>query len=101
LARPARGWFFGFQLPVLRPIDGRILNLVLTPGHGDDRAPVLALREGAEGGVTLGDLGDRGKERATEWAEEAGLLLLTRAEAPEKKSLLAQVRQGSETSFSQ
>ena len=99
--KTSKGWFFGFKLPVLRHMDGRMVNLVLTPGHGDDRAPVLALLEGVEGGVTLGDLGYRGKERATEWAEEAGMLVLTRADAPEKKSLLAQVRQGIETSFSQ
>jgi IS5 family transposase len=99
--KTSKGWFFGFKLHVLRHIDGRIVNLVLTPGNWDDRAPVLALLEGVEGGVTLGDLGYRGKERATEWAEEAGRLVLTRADAPEQKSLLAQVRQGIETSFSQ
>jgi IS5 family transposase len=97
----SKGWFFGFKLHVLRHIDGRIINLVLTPGNWDDRAPALALLEGVEGGVTLGDLGYRGKERAAEWAEEAGMLVLTRADAPEKKHLLAQVRQGIETSFSQ
>jgi IS5 family transposase len=100
LGKTSKGWFFGFKLHVLRHSDGRIVNLVLTPGNWDDRTPVLALLEGVEGGVTLGDLGYRGKERATEWAEEAGMLALTRADAPEKKYLLAQVRQGIETSFS-
>jgi IS5 family transposase len=99
--KTSKGWFFGFKLHVLRHMDGRIVNLVLTPGNWDDRAPVLALLEGVEGGVTLGDLGYRGQERAAEWAEEAGMLVLTRADAPEKKHLLAQVRQGIETSFSQ
>jgi IS5 family transposase len=99
--KTSKGWFFGFKLHVLRHIDGRIVNLVLTPGNWDDRAPVLALLEAVEGGVTLGDLGYRGKARAEEWAEEAGMLVLTRADAPEKKHLLAQVRQGIETSFSQ
>jgi IS5 family transposase len=99
--KTSKGWFFGFKLHLLRHMDGRIVNLVLTPGNWDDRAPVLALLEGVEGGVTLGDLGYRGKERAAEWAEEAGMLVLTRADAPEKKHLLAQVRQGIETSFSQ
>jgi hypothetical protein len=37
---------------------------------------------------------------AEEWAEEAGLLVLTRAEAPEQKYLLAPGRQAMETSFS-
>ena len=99
--KTSKGWFFGFKLHVLRHMDGRIVNLVLTPGNWDDRAPALALLEGVEGGVTLGDLGYRGKQRAEEWAEEAGMLVLTRADAPEKKALLAQVRQGIETSFSQ
>ena len=99
--KTSKGWFFGFKLPVLRHVAGRIVNLVLTPGNWDDRAPALALLEAVEGGVTLGDLGYRGKQRAEEWAEEAGMLVLTRADAPEKKSLLAQVRQGIETSFSQ
>ncbi len=99
--KTSKGWFFGFKLHVLRHMDGRIVNLVLTPGNWDDRAPALALLEGVEGGVTLGDLGYRGKQRVEEWAEQAGMLVLTRADAPEKKSLLAQVRQGIETSFSQ
>ena len=101
LGKTSQGWFFGFKLPVLRHRDGRMVNLVLTPGHGDDRAPVRALLETVAGGLSLGDLGYRGKERAEEWAEEAGMLVLTRADAPEKKHLLAQVRQGIETSFSQ
>src|SRR4051794_7756563 len=99
--KTSKGWFFGFKLHVLRHMDGRMVNLVLTPGNWDDRAPALALLEGVEGGVTLGNLGYRGKERAAEWAEEAGMLVLTRADAPEKKYLLAQVRQGIETSFAQ
>jgi hypothetical protein len=99
--KTSKGWFFGCKLPILRPLEGRILHVVLTPGHGDDRAPVLALLDGVDGGITLGDWGYRGKARAIEWAEEADMLVLTRAEAPEKKYLLAQVRQAIETSFSQ
>lgn len=99
--KTSKGWFFGFKLHVLRHIAGRMVNLVLTPGNWDDRTPVPALLEGVEGGVTLGDLGYRGKARAAEWFEEAGMLVLTRADAPEQKYLLAQVRQAVETSFSQ
>ena len=99
--KTSKGWFFGFKLHVLRHIEGRIVNLVLTPGKGDDRAPVWALRDGVDGGITLGDLGYRGKLRVEEWAEEADMLVLTRADAPEQKHLLAQVRQAIETSFSQ
>src|SRR5947209_14962495 len=85
--KTSKGWFFGFKLHVLRHIDGRIVNLILTPGNWDDRAPVLALLEGVGGGLTLGELGYRGKQRAEEWAEEAGMLVLTRADAPEQKHL--------------
>ena len=99
--RTSKGWFFGFKLHLLRHIDGRIVNAVLTPGNWDDRAPVLALLEAADGGVTLGDLGYRGKQRAAEWADEADMLVVTRADAPEQKFLLARVRQAIETSFSQ
>ena len=97
----SKGWFFGFRLHVLRHIEGRIVTVVLTPGNWDERAPALTLWLGVAGGVTLGDLGYRGKARAEEWSEEAEMLVLTRADAPEKKHLLAPVRQGIETSFSQ
>ena len=99
--KTSQGWFFGFQLHVLRHIEGRIVNLVLTPGNGDGRAPVLTLLDGVDGGITRGDLGYRGQQRVEEWAEEADRFVLTRAEAPEKKGLLAPVRQAIETSFSQ
>ncbi len=99
--KTSKGWFFGFQLHVLRHIDGRIVNVILTPGNWDDPAPVLALLWGVKGGVTLGDLRCRGKQRAQEWAEEADMLVLTRADAPDRKFLLAQVRQAIETSLSQ
>jgi IS5 family transposase len=99
--KTSKGWFFGFKLHVLRHIEGRIVNLVLTPGNWDDRAPVLTLLDGVDGGITLGDLGYRGQQRAEEWAAEADMLVLTRADAPEQKFLLAQVRQAIETSFSQ
>jgi hypothetical protein len=99
--KTSKGWFFGFKLHLLRHIEGRILNVVLTPGNWDDRVPVLTLLDSVDGGVTLGDLGYRGRQRAEEWAEEADMLVLTRADAPEKKCLLAQVRQAIETSLSQ
>ncbi len=99
--KTSKGWFFGCKLHVLQPIEGRMVNLVLTPGNWDDRAPVLTLLEGVEGGITWGDLGYRGQQRAEEWATEADRLVLTRADAPEQKFLLAQVRPAIETSFSQ
>lgn len=96
-----KGWFFGFKLHVLRHIDGRIVNLVLTPGNWDDREPALALMLGVNGGVTLGDLGYQGRARGQELAEEAEMLLLTRADAPAQQLLLTQVREAIETTFSQ
>jgi Transposase DDE domain len=51
----SQGWFFGFQLHLLRPLDGRMVKLVRTPGPGDERAPVLTLRDGVEGAMTWGD----------------------------------------------
>jgi len=95
------GWFFGFKLPGLRPVSGRVLHLVLTPGNGDDREPALALVETVDGGVTLGDLGSRGPECRGRLAEEAERLRITRAQAPTHTSTLSHVRQGIETTFSQ
>jgi Transposase DDE domain len=98
--KSSKGWFFGFKLHALRHITGRFLNIVLLPANCDDRDPLLALSEGTDGGIVLGDLGYCGRPaRAT--AEEAELLLITRRDAPHRKFLLSQVRQRIETSFSQ
>jgi transposase len=99
--KSSKGWFFGFKLHLLRHIDGRVLNILLTPGNCDDRVPALALVQGLAGGVTLGDLGYRGPECATDLADEADMLLLTRDQAPAHRFVLSQVRQQVETTFSQ
>jgi transposase len=99
--KTSKGWFFGFKLHLLRHIDGRILNIIFTPGNCDDREPVLGLVQHLNGGVLLGDLGYRGDECATRVAEEAGLLLITRDQAPAHKFVLSQIRQQIETTFSQ
>jgi hypothetical protein len=96
-----KGWFFGFKLPLLRHISGRVLNLILTPGTWDDRDPALALRQTGDGGVTRGDLGYRGPACATTLAADAAMLLMTRDRAPEHKFVLSPVRQGIETTFRQ
>jgi hypothetical protein len=98
--KTSKGWFFGFKLHALRHISGRILNIVLTPASMDDRAPLLALCEGTDGGILLGDLGYCGQP-AKAMTQEAEVLLITRRDAPAKKFLLSQVRQAIETSFSQ
>jgi transposase len=99
--KTSKGWFFGFKLHVLRHIDGRVLNIILTPGNWDDREPALLLSQSVDGGVLLGDLGYRGPECATRLAEEADLLLITRDRVPAQQFLLSQLRQGIETTFSQ
>jgi transposase len=99
--KTSKGWFFGFKLHLLRHIDGRVLNVVLTPGNYDDRIPALDLVQAVDGGITLGDLGYRGPECATALAEEAQMLLITRDQAPAHRFLLSQVRQQVETTFSQ
>ena len=99
--KTSKGWFFGFKLHALRHISGRVMSLLLTPGNLDDREPALALMAGADGGVSIGDLGYRGPDCAAELADGAEMLLITRADAPERKFLLSQVRQGVETMFSQ
>jgi len=98
--KTSKGWFFGFKLHAVRHIAGRVMNIILTPANWDDRDPALALSEGADGGVSIGDLGYRGPDCAEALAE-AEMLLITRADAPYHKFLLSQVRQGVETMFSQ
>ncbi len=97
----SKGWFFGFKLPLLRHMSGRVLNLILPPGNWDARDPALAWVQTVDGGVTLGDLGYRGPECASSLADDAEMLLITRDRAPEHKFVLSQVRQGIETTFSQ
>jgi transposase len=98
--KTSKGWFFGFKLHAVRHIAGRVMNIILTPANWDDRDPAPALQEGVDGGVTIGDLGYRGPDCAASLAE-AEMLLITRADAPDRKFLLSQVRQGVETMFSQ
>ena len=98
--KTSKGWFFGFKLHLLRHVQGRVLNVLLTPGNGDARTVALALVQGMAGGITRGDLGYRGDECATELAEEADLLLITRDQTPAHRFVLSQVRQQSETTFS-
>ena len=99
--KTSKGWFFGFKLHLLRHVEGRVLNVILTPGNWDDRAPALALVQAVDGGVTLGDLGYRGPECAADLAADAEMLLITRDQAPLHRFVLSQVRQRVETTFSQ
>ena len=95
------GWFFGFKMHPLRNIGGSIQAVILTPANCDDRDPALALLLLVEGGIVLADLGYRGKEIAELLAQEADMLIITRADAPENRELISTVRQRIETTFSQ
>jgi hypothetical protein len=67
----------------------------------DDRVPAPNLLMAADGGITIGDLGYRGKKFQDLLIEEADMLMLTRADARGRKKLLSQIRQQIETTFSQ
>ncbi|MEW6213483.1 MAG: transposase [Acidobacteriota bacterium] len=95
------GWFFGFKLHLLRNIDGGIEGAILTPANTDDRDPALGLLLLVDGGIVLADLGYRGKEIAAMLAEEADMLIITRADAPGNRELISTLRQRIETTFSQ
>jgi transposase len=99
--KTSKGWFFGFKLHALRHIAGRVMNIILTPANWDNRDPALALNDGTDGGSTIADLGYRGPDCAETLAAEAEMLLITHDDAPDRKFLLSQVRQGVETMFSQ
>ncbi|MCI0420808.1 MAG: transposase, partial [Acidobacteria bacterium] len=91
----------GFKLHLLRHIDGRILNVILTPGNWDDREVALALGVNVDEGVILADLGYRGDAAQDLLLEEARMLLITKADAWDKRALLSTLRQGIETTFGQ
>lgn len=99
--KTSKGWFFGFKLHMLRSIDGLIINAILTPGNWVDQDVILALGLSVDGGIILGDLGYKGRDIAQLMADDAEILLLTRAETPNHKALISCVRQAIETTFGQ
>jgi Transposase DDE domain len=99
--KTGKGWCFGFKLHLLRHLEGRIVNRILTPGNWDDRAAWRPLGQAVEGAITWGELGYPGRQRAEECAEEAEMFVFTRADAPAQQRLLTQVREVIETTFSQ
>lgn len=99
--KSSKGWFFGFKLHLIRNIEGRIVNVVLTRGNCDDREGALYLMQMLDGGVTLADLGYRGDEFKDFILEQTGLLVITKDEvAKESKLFISQLRQRVETTFS-
>jgi hypothetical protein len=95
------GWFFGFKLHTLQNAAGLIVDAILTPANLDDRDPALELAQSVDGGILLGGLGYRGSKLSELLCEESELLIITRADVPEKRGLHSSVRQGIETLFSQ
>lgn len=98
--KSSKGWFFGFKLHLVSDRQGRLLNAMLTPANYDDRSLALSLMAPLPAAVAIGDLGYRGWPVKEQVGEETGVLLLTRADAPEKRELLSTIRQGIETIFS-
>lgn len=100
--KSSKGWYFGFKLNVLRNIDGKVVNAILTPGNFDDRDPALALLSSVDSGVTLGDLGYRGADFSSMLLEEVSMLFITRADSSDTHSkwLISCVRQKIESFFS-
>lgn len=99
--KTSQGWFFGFKLHASININGHCVGGVLTPANYDDRQPAVALGLLSDGGVALGDLGYSGEPIAAEMAEEADMLLITKADAQEHKALVCSLRARVETFFSQ
>ena len=95
------GWFFGFKLHLLRNAAGFIVDAILTPANYDDRGPALEMAQCVDGGIMLGDLGYSGPHLSGLLEDESEMLMITRADAPEKKKLLNSVRQPIETTLSQ
>ena len=99
-----KGWFFGFKLHALVTSAGQLLCMALTPANWDERDGGRALAQFLdEEGVCLADLGYRGAEFSAELWAENGMLVITRADVPERvrRALHSSVRERIETTFSQ
>jgi len=101
--KSSKGWYFGFKLNVLRNIDGKVVDSILTPGNFDERDVAFALSLRVSEGVTLADLGYRGKDFSLALFEDTNMLIITRADTPDilQKQLISRVRQPIESFFSQ
>lgn len=102
--KTSKGWFFGFKLHVVISVSGRIVCAILTPANWDDREVARALSQSIEeASVVIGDLGYRG-EAINEYMEEEELLMMTPADAGERRSkrrmVVSSIKQRIETEFS-
>ena len=74
--KTSTGWFFGFKLHLVFNDRGELLNLLLTPGHVDDRKPVPNLAH-QRFGTLCGDKGYRSKALRDERLRTLGVELVT------------------------
>lgn len=76
------GWFFGFKLHLVFNDCGELLNIKLTPGNVDERAPVPLFAKGLFGKL-FGDKGYLSHPLATELFSTFGVELVT----PRRKNM--------------
>lgn len=74
--KTSTGWFFGFKLHLVFNDRGELLNLLLTPGHVDDRKPVPKLAHKLFGKL-FGDKGYLSKALRDELLRTLGVELVT------------------------
>src|SRR4029453_1018517 len=99
--KTSKGWFFGLKLYARVNQSGLVLGLILTPANLDDREAAPALAWATGGGCCLADWGYRGRALQDLLLAEAELLLLTTAEATDRRPLISSLRERVETPFSQ
>jgi hypothetical protein len=81
------GWFFGFKLHLIVNDCGEILNMKLTPGNVDDRAPVSDLARGLFGKL-IGDKGYISQALFEEFFLHSNLQLITGIKSNMKNKLM-------------
>jgi len=81
-------WFFGFKLHLVVNDQGELLNVVLTPGNTDDRAPVPKLLRHLFGKV-FGDRGYVSQKLAQQLWQQSGIQLVTKLKRNMKNRLMS------------
>jgi hypothetical protein len=82
------GWFFGFKLHLIVNDCGEILNMKLTPGNIDDRAPVPDLARGLFGKL-VGDKGYISQTLFEEFFRHSNIQLITGIKSNMKNKLMS------------
>lgn len=81
------GWFYGFKLHLVINDRGELLNMALTPGNVDDRAPVPDLVQELFGKL-FADKGYISKKLAEQLRDAFGLEMITKLKKNMKNRLL-------------